>query len=80
MWGVAYVYNPVPPGELPWLAVTAGARLTVALAGPLAAVAEVDLLVPLTRYRFFVENVSGSPFVQAPVGGAAQIGLALRFR
>lgn len=78
--GVAYAFTPTPPAEQPWLAVTAGARLTVAVAGPLAAVAAVDLVVPLTRYRFYVENVAGSAFEQAAVGGVGQLGLALRFR
>ncbi|MBP6834136.1 MAG: hypothetical protein KA978_25340 [Deltaproteobacteria bacterium] len=78
--GVAYAFDPVPPGERAWLAATAGLRFTAALVGPLAAVAQVDLVAPVTRYRFYVEHVAGTVFDQAALGGAGQLGLELRFR
>lgn len=64
--------------RLTWVAVTAGAALAVSPLRNLAFWLGVDLLVPLTRPRFVVEDL-GALHTSSGVGGRAMLGVEGRF-
>jgi hypothetical protein len=65
-------------GRALWLAASAGAALRVPLAAQLAALAGLDLVVPLRRPRFVIEDL-GSVHRPAVVNGRLALGLELSF-
>ncbi len=65
-------------GRALWLAASAGAAVRIPLAARLAAAAAVDLVVPLRRARFVIDDL-GSVHRAAPVTGRLALGLELSF-
>ncbi len=65
-------------GRALWLAASAGAALRVPLAAQLAALAGLDLVVPLRRPRFVIDDL-GSVHRAAAVTGRIALGLELSF-
>jgi hypothetical protein len=66
------VHSPTPvadgPGDYFWLALRAGPTLAVTLTRPVQLGLEADLVVPLTRHRFFVVDGEQPAFESASVG------------
>jgi len=67
------------PGERPWLAADLGVDVAVALTRSLAFRVGARATVPVTRYRFTLENHDEALFAQSVVAGMASAGLELRF-
>lgn len=70
-------FIPEDPGDRFWLGASAGLRLRVAIVSGLFADGLVDMMVPLTRHRFFVTPSSPDTpiFSQGPFGLVAGAGL-----
>lgn len=71
--------TPTAPGGRAWGGLGAGMRLAVRVVGPLRAEAGVDLVAPLTRHAFALENPSRPIFQQPPVTGALFLGAGVSF-
>jgi hypothetical protein len=71
--------TPTAPGGRAWGGLGAGLRLAVRVVGPLRAEAGVDLLAPLTRHAFALENPARPIFQQPPVTGALFLGAGVSF-
>ncbi len=70
---------PTAPGERAWGGLGAGLRLAVRVAGPLRIEAGVDLIAPLTRHAFALENPARPIFQQPPVTGSLFLGAGVAF-
>lgn len=68
------------PADVPWLALSLGARLSVPIAGPLAAEFALDALTPLSRLRFVGAQQDAVVFEQPLLGAVGSFGLGLTFR
>ncbi|MEZ4411092.1 MAG: hypothetical protein R3A52_32115 [Polyangiales bacterium] len=77
---VVFDLYPEAPGELFWAAVTASARLTARVAGPLVAELGADFVGVPVRARFHLANESEVVFEQSPASAMAYVGLGLSFR
>jgi hypothetical protein len=68
---------PVSPGDYPYLALAAGARLVLPPRGPVAFQLGASALLPLYRQRFRVEGGNARDFQASPLGGLLTLGLRL---
>lgn len=68
------------PGQQVWGAVSAEVRATLRLVGPLVVDVGGGLVVPITRYRFFLEGSDRTLFQQPAVAASAYAGLGIDFR
>lgn len=71
--------TPTAPGSRAWGGLGAGLRLAVRAVGPLRVEAGVDLVAPLTRHAFALENPTRPIFQQPPVTGSLFLGAGVAF-